>query len=77
MSNTYNDVINAALALPSDSRAMLVEELLLSLDAVSQTEIDTSWRSEIERRQMEIKEGKATLIPGEQVISELRAQLKR
>jgi putative addiction module component (TIGR02574 family) len=46
-----------------------------SLEA-SQEEIDEAWRIEIERRVKEIKEGKVQLIPGEQVMSELRAQLK-
>ena len=77
MSNTYNDVINAAFTLPPDHRAMLVEELLLSLNAASPTEIDSAWRAEIERRQREIREGKANLVPGEQVIAELRAQFVR
>jgi len=55
---------------------ILAEDLVASLEA-SQAEIDEAWHVEIERRLKEIKEGKVQLIPGEQVISELRAQLKR
>jgi putative addiction module component (TIGR02574 family) len=63
------------LALPPAARAMLAEDLVASLET-SQEEIDEAWRIEIERRVKEIKEGKVRLIPGEQVMSELRAQLK-
>ncbi len=76
MSSGYEKVANAALALPPEARAMLAEDLVASLE-VSQEEIDDAWRVEIERRVKEIKEGKVQLIPGEQVMSELRAQLKR
>jgi len=75
MGNGYEDVISAALALPPAARPMLAEDLAASLEA-SQEEIDEAWRIEIERRVKEIKEGKVRLIPGEQVMSELRSQLK-
>jgi putative addiction module component (TIGR02574 family) len=64
------------LALPPEARAMLAEDLVASLES-SQDEIDEAWRVEIERRVKEIKQGKVKLIPGEQVMSELRTQLKR
>jgi putative addiction module component (TIGR02574 family) len=76
MNNVYEEVANAALTLPRGDRAMLADDLVASLEA-SQAEIDEAWRIEIERRIKEIKEGKVQLIPGEQVMSELRAQLKR
>ena len=76
MTNGYEDVANAALALPTEARAILAEDLVASLES-SQEEIDEAWRIEIERRVKEIKEGTVQLIPGEQVMSELRAQLKR
>ena len=76
MSSGYEEVANAALALAPEARALLAEDLVASLE-VSQAEIDEAWRVEIERRVKEIKEGKVQLIPGEQVMSELRAQLKR
>ena len=75
MGNGYEDVASAALALPPAARAMLAEDLVASLET-SQEEIDEAWRIEIERRVKETKEGKVRLIPGEQVMSELRAQLK-
>ena len=76
MEKAYGEVVTAALALPPDARVMLMEELLSSIET-SQAEVDAAWHAEIERRVKEIAEGKVQLIPGEQVMSELRAQLKR
>jgi putative addiction module component (TIGR02574 family) len=75
MPSTYEEVVSAALTLPADARAMLMEELLTSLN--SSEEVEAAWRAEIERRVREIDEGKVQLIPGEQVMRELRTQLKR
>jgi len=75
MASTYEEVVSAALTLPADARAMLMEELLISLEASE--EVEAAWRAEIERRVKEIDEGKVQLIPGEQVMNELRSQLKR
>jgi putative addiction module component (TIGR02574 family) len=75
MSNGYEEIANAALALPPQARALLAEDLIASLEA-SQDVIDEAWRVEIERRIKDIRDGKVELIPGEQVMSELRAQLK-
>jgi putative addiction module component (TIGR02574 family) len=75
MPSTYEEVVSAALTLPAGARAMLMEELLTSLD--SSEEVEVAWRAEIERRVREIDDGKVQLIPGEQVMSELRTQLKR
>jgi putative addiction module component (TIGR02574 family) len=76
MTDAYEEIVSAALALPPQARALLAEDLLASLDS-SQAEIDEAWRVEIERRVQEIKEGKVELLDGDKVMSELRAQLKR
>jgi putative addiction module component (TIGR02574 family) len=74
MPSTYEEVVSAALTLPASARAMLMEELLTSLD--SSEDVEAAWRAEIERRVRVIDDGKVQLIPGEQVMSELRTQLK-
>lgn len=75
MPSTYEEVVSAALTLPAGARAMLMEELLASLNAAE--EVDAAWRVEIERRVRQIEDGEVELVPGPQVMSELRAQLKR
>jgi putative addiction module component (TIGR02574 family) len=76
MPEAYEEVANAALALPPEARAMLVDDLVASLSSASD-EVDSAWRAEIERRVKEIEDGRAQLIPGEQVMRELHAQLKQ
>ncbi|KAM3090227.1 addiction module protein [Phormidesmis sp. 146-35] len=75
MVNTaYDDIFGAALALPPGLRAMLAEHLLKSLDAQQQAEVDMLWAEEAERRVQAVEQGTVTLIPGEQVIRELRSR---
>lgn len=74
MINTYDQVFNAALSLPPGLRAMLAEHLFKSLDAQNQSEIDTLWADLAEQRLAAIEQGEVTLIPGEQVLRDLRAR---
>ena len=60
----FEEILQQALALPADQRAMLVDHLLHSLNALTHDEIDQAWAEEIERRVREIDEGKVELIPG-------------
>lgn len=75
--STYEEIINAALALPPGTRVMLAEHLLESLDAEDQKRIDALWGEEAERRDKEIGDGVVTPIPGEEVMNRLRARYRR
>ena len=70
------EILRTALELPPDARAMLAGHLLESLDDSEQTEIDAAWSEEIERRIRDIDEGRLKLIPGEEVLAELRSRFK-
>ncbi len=74
MAANFDDVLIAALSLSPGARAMLADHLLESLDAQEEKRIDTIWAEEAERRAEAIDEGRAKLIPGEQVMAELRAR---
>jgi putative addiction module component (TIGR02574 family) len=76
MVNTYDDIFNTALSLPPGLRAMLAEHLFKSLDAENQAEIDAIWAEEAEKRFQAVEQGQVTLIPGEQVLRELRSRSK-
>jgi len=69
---TYNDVLSAAINLSPHLRVMLAEQLLNSLDAVEQNEINQAWAEEAEKRVLDIQESRVTPISGSQVIQELR-----
>lgn len=73
---SFDEILSAALALPPNARAMLVGHLLESLDGSEQTEIDAAWAEEIERRVRDIDDGRVELIPGEEVLAELRSRFK-
>jgi putative addiction module component (TIGR02574 family) len=75
--STYKEIVSAALALPPDTRAMLAEHLLESLDAEDQKRIDELWAEEAERRDKEMEDGVVTPIPGEEVMNRLRARYRR
>jgi len=63
------------LGLPAATRARLVEQLLKGLENEEyppQEEVDRRWLETVKRRAAEIDEGKAVLIPGEEVLQQLR-----
>jgi putative addiction module component (TIGR02574 family) len=74
--DVFEEIMSAALALPPGARAMLADHLLESLDAPNQEEIDAAWAEEIERRMRDIDEGRVKLIPGDEVLAELRSRFK-
>ena len=75
MTDRAKAVLEAALALPEAEREELVERLLDSVEAPDA--LSPAWAAEVDRRLKEIDEGRAVLIPGEQVFAEIRASLKK
>ena len=65
-----------ALSLPVEKRAELAEQLLSSLDALSESEVEELWFQEASRRAEEIDHGVAKRIPSEEVSRQARALLK-
>lgn len=65
-----------ALSLPAEKRAELAEELLSSLDDLSETQIEQLWFDEAARRAEEIDRGVARKIPAEEVARQAQALLK-
>ena len=74
--SSFDEVWRAAMELPPQSRAMLAAHLLESLDGSEQLDIDAAWSEEVEQRIREIDEGRVELIPGEEVLAELRSRFK-
>jgi putative addiction module component (TIGR02574 family) len=65
-----------ALHLPVSERAKLAHKLLLSLDNMSESEIEEAWLDEAERRANEIDQGLVRLIPAEEVSLKARKLLR-
>ena len=65
-----------ALHLPVSERAELAHKLLLSLDDMSESEIEAAWFDEAERRAGEIDQGLVRLISAEEVSRKARDLLR-
>jgi putative addiction module component (TIGR02574 family) len=72
---SMDEIITEVLRLPRESRALLAEKLLETLDFDEDFEVDAQWREEIRRRCTELDRGAVSLIPGEQVLDEARQLL--
>jgi putative addiction module component (TIGR02574 family) len=75
MSPENEKVIEKALQLPKDARALLAEKLLESLDHEEDFEVSPEGREEIRRRCQELDEGRTALIPGTVVFDELKEKI--
>ena len=61
-SETVETLEAAALQLTPADRARLIDRLIATLDA--DPEIEEAWAAEVERRQTDIENATATLLPG-------------
>lgn len=76
---TVDEIVQEALALPREARARVMEALLRSLEPDRDgTSADAGWEAawvaELNRRAQELDEGRAQLIPAEEVFAELAAR---
>lgn len=70
------NLTSEALSLPVQQRAELAAQLLSSLDALSESEIEALWLQEAAHRASQIDQGLAKLIPAEEVRRQANALLK-
>lgn len=68
-----DEILPAALALPTKERAKLARDLLESLHQSDDPDIDAAWLHEIERRANEVENGSAQLVDWDVA----REQIKR
>ena len=64
------DLFDEAISLPVETRTLLVDKLLQSLNPV-QSEIDKLWAKEAEKRVEEIRKGSVETVPGDKVFSKI------
>jgi len=70
-----DSIIDEILHLPRESRALLAEKLLESLDYEEGFEVSPEWMDELRRRCREIDDGTVTLSSSEKVFEELDSKL--
>ncbi|MEW6711520.1 MAG: addiction module protein [Candidatus Riflebacteria bacterium] len=63
-------LIDEAVSLPVEERAIVVDSLLRSLNQ-PESEIDKQWASEAKRRLSELRTGHVEAIPGNKVFSKI------
>ena len=77
MAITVEKLTEEMLALPSDTRALLADRLVESLDPVTDDAIRALWATEAIRRRDEVRSGAVKPIPAEVVLAEANNLLKK
>jgi putative addiction module component (TIGR02574 family) len=67
MTQEAHELLQKALALPENERAELAGNLISSLDATVDEDVDAAWQQEIVRRLREVQSGKVETISWEEV----------
>ena len=68
------EIREEALRLTRRQRLKLAQELHASGMTAEERQVEHAWITEVERRMQAFEDGTAALIPGDQVIRELRAK---
>jgi putative addiction module component (TIGR02574 family) len=71
---TTKELIAEAVALPVEDRARVAASMLRSLNA-PETDIDRRWAKVARRRLAELRSGKVTPVPGEEVFARVWKRL--
>lgn len=77
MALTLEQLTAEAMRLPLESRALLADRLVESLDSAELDDIQRLWTAEAIRRRDEVRSGRVHSIPGEQVMDEVRRLVGR
>lgn len=72
MPRKVSEIVEEARQLPYGERTELIEQLIADSAKHPDPEIEKAWGDEALRRLKEIEEGKVQMIPGEQVMAEIR-----
>jgi hypothetical protein len=73
---SFEELINEALKLSTSQRAVLAQELLVSLDDLSPDDAEALWLEEAVRRDEALDRGEAESHPAESVFSRARSARK-
>ena len=77
MSATTEKICIEALSLPHDARAEIAHRLLTSLETEDfADDVSDSWRSEIQRRRRDFRDGKANEVSAEEALRRAEAAIQ-
>jgi putative addiction module component (TIGR02574 family) len=77
MPMTLDQLAQEALALPTESRALLADKLVESLDTAELGQIDRLWATEAKRRRDDVRQGRVQTIPGDEALARVRRSVGR
>ncbi|HXD32062.1 MAG TPA: addiction module protein [Pyrinomonadaceae bacterium] len=77
MSLTLDQITEAALKLPASAKASLADKLVESLELEEPDEIQRLWSKEAIRRRDDIRSGRVSAVPGQEVLDEVRRLVGR
>jgi len=72
VSMTIEQIVDEALGLPSDARALLADRLVESLDPAEDGYVRQLWAAEALRRRDEVRAGEVRAVPGEEGLARVR-----
>ena len=70
------DLIDEAISLPIEERALLVDSLLRSMNPLDM-ENDKKWAAEAKRRLEDLRTGKIAPVSGEEVFKKIRNRFEK
>ena len=78
--SAFDSLLTQALQLPEEERWKLVTQLLRSLEPddgnqVTDSAWEAAWAAEIDRRMLDVQEGRVELIDSDQADAEIRAMV--
>jgi len=74
-----DDLLSDALRLPTQERARIARELLLSLEEEQQATpeaVEAAWAQELQQRTQEVLDGKVTLVSREELEQDLARSIE-
>ena len=74
---TLDEIVEETRQLPADIVIELVDQIMLARHGGIEPEIESAWKTEIQRRIDEIKSGKVQGIPLEESLARARKILQR
>ena len=77
MTEAGQNLLDQALRLSADERAVLAANLWASLEADSDPDMEAAWAEEIRRRLKRIESGEDQPVPWEEIRRRLRAKFSR
>ena len=72
MSMTVEQIVDEALGLPSEARALLADRLVESLDPAEDGYVRQLWAAEARRRRDDVRAGRVLAVSGEEGLARVR-----